>query len=121
MHVTGTATVAHGTLLVTTPARLVHGYLTPTPPDAHPLDSRRAAVAPLCAHQPGVDVEATKAAIRRVAAGLDGRLLRRSLRAVERDWQLRLLHERYENPGWHLTGPTKEAAWTTKPVSTSTA
>lgn len=121
MQVTATGTLAHGTLLVTTPARLVHAYLTPTPPDAGPLDSRRAVVAPLCAHQPAVDIWTTTAAIQRAATGLDGSLRRRSLRTLERSWQARLRHERYDNPAWHLTGRTKEAPWTTRPVSTSTA
>src|SRR6516164_10372625 len=40
------ATLAHATLLVTTPAARVRAFLTPAPPDRRPLDSRRSPVLP---------------------------------------------------------------------------
>lgn len=121
MQVTGTGTLAHATLLVTTRAPLVGAYLTAAPPDSHPLDSRRASVAPLRAHEPTVDIESATAAVRLVAATYHGPSLPRLLRATERHWQARLLHERYDHPSWHLTGRPREASWTTRPASTSTA
>src|SRR5215470_10048282 len=39
--ITRGATLAHATLLVTTPAARAGAFLAPAPPDAHPLDSRR--------------------------------------------------------------------------------
>jgi lipoate-protein ligase A len=121
MQVTGTGTLAHATLLVTTRAALVGAYLLAAPPDPHPLDSRRAPVAPLRAHQPTIDIASATAAVRLVAAAYDGPLRPRPVRAAERYWQARLLHERYDDPSWHLTGHPREASWTTRPASTSTA
>ena len=50
-------------------------------------------VAPLRADQPTVDIESATAAIRLVSATLDRPLRPRLLRAAERRWQARLLHE----------------------------
>ncbi len=121
MHVTGTGTLAHATLLVTTRAQLVGAYLAARPLDPQPLDSRRAPVAPLRAHQPSVDIRSAAAAVRHVAASHDGPLFPRLPRAAERHWQARLLRERYDHPSWHLTGRPRETPWTTRLASTSTA
>lgn len=121
MQVTGTGTLAHATLLVTTRAPLVGAYLAAAPRDPHPLDSRRAPVAPLRAQAPTVDIDSATAAVRRAAAAYDGPLRPRPVRATERHWQARLSHERYDHPSWHLTGRPREASWTTRPASTSTA
>lgn len=121
MQVTGTGTLAHATLLVTSQVALVGAYLAATPQDPHPLDSRRAPVAPLRAHQRNVDIGSATAAVRVVAAGYGGPLQSRPVRAAERQWQARLLHERYDRPSWHLSGRSREAPWTTRPASTSTA
>jgi lipoate---protein ligase len=121
MQVTGTGTLAHATLLVTTPAQLAGAYLAATPPDPQPLDSHRAPVAPLRAHQPSVDIRSAAAAVRHVAASHDGPLLPRLPRPAEHQWQARLLRERYDHPSWHLTGRPRETPWTTRLVSTSTA
>jgi lipoate-protein ligase A len=121
MQVTGTGTLAHATLLVTTRAQLVSAYLAATPSDPQPLDSRRAPVAPLRAHKSSVDIKAAVAAVRLVAASHYVPPLPRRPRAAERHWQARLRHERYDHPSWHLTGRSRETPWTTRLASTSTA
>lgn len=116
--VTREGTVAHATLLVTTPPARVQAYLTPAPPDRHSLDSRRSPVLPLCAHDPALDVAACRQALLAEAASRYGPLSPRPPRPAERRWQTRLLAERYRQDSWHRTGQPKtsqEAAWTTRP------
>ena len=119
-HVTRAGSLAHATLLVTTPAALVHAYLAPAPADTHPLDSRRAPVGPLSDYDPEVDISVTCAAVLAVMAARSGGLSLRRARTAERRWCERLLRERYRDPAWHLTGRPKEAPWTTRPVSICT-
>ncbi len=106
--VTRDGTLAHATLLVTTPAGRVHAYLTPAPADRRPLDSHRSPALPLCAHNPALDITACRQAVLAEAASRYGRLLPRPLRPAERRWQARLLAERYRRDSWHRTGQPKE-------------
>jgi len=75
--VTRDGTLAHATLLMTTPADRIQAYLTPAPPDPHPLDSHRSA-RPLCAHNPALDVTARLAGQRFVMMVVTGSPNRRS-------------------------------------------
>lgn len=118
--VTRDGTLAHATLLVTTPAGRVQAYLAPAPPDRHPLDSHRSPALPLCAHDPALDITACRQAVLAEAASRYGRLSPRAPRPAERRWQARLLAERYRHDSWHRTGRPKEASWTTRPVLSST-
>src|SRR6266851_1940151 len=118
--VTRDGTLAHATLLVTTPAGRVQAYLTPAPPDRRPLDSHRSPALPLCAHDPALDITACRQAVLAEAASRYGRLSPRAPRLAERRWQARLLAERYRHDSWHRTGQLKEASWTTRPVLSST-
>jgi lipoate-protein ligase A len=118
--VTRDGTLAHATLLVTTPADRVQAYLAPAAPDRHPLDSHRSPALPLCAHDPALDITACRRAVLAAAASRYGRLSPRPLRPAERRWQARLLAERYRHESWHRTGQPKEASWTTRPVLSST-
>ena len=118
--VTQGGTLAHATLLVTTPAERVHAYLAPAPPDRRPLDSHRSPVLPLCAHDPALDIAACWRAVLAEAASRYGRLAPRAPHPAERRWQARLLAERYRLDSWHRSGPLKEASWTTRPVLSST-
>jgi len=119
-HVTRNGSLAHATLLVTTPAAQVGAFLTPAPADHHPADSRRGPVA--CLRELGCDigVAAARGAVLAEAARRYGPLRRRPPDAAENRWQQRLLAERYRIDSWHLTGRTKEAQWTTRPVLTCT-
>jgi lipoate-protein ligase A len=118
--VTRDGTLAHATLLVTTPADRVQAYLTPAPPDRHPLDSHRSPALPLCAHNQSLDITACRRAVLAEAASRYGRLSLRPLRPAERRWRARLLAERYRHDSWHRTGQLKEASWTTRPGLSST-
>jgi lipoate-protein ligase A len=118
--VTRDGSVAHATLLVTTPAALVGAFLAPAPDDHHPTDSRRSPVAALRDLGCDIDVGAARGAVLAEAARRYGRLRRRPRSAAENRWQERLLAERYRIDSWHLTGRTKEAQWTTRPVLTCT-
>jgi lipoate---protein ligase len=119
-HVTRDGSLAHATLLVTTPAAQVGAFLTPAPAGHHPTDSRRSPVA--CLRELGCDIGAAAArgAMLAEAARRYGPLRRRPPDAAENRWQQRLLAERYRIDSWHLTGRTKEAQWTTRPVLTCT-
>lgn len=108
--VTRDGSVAHATLLVTTPARLVRAYLAPARADTRPCDSHRAPVAPLCELSPGLGVSECRAAVLAEAAARHGTLAPRALRAAERRWRDRLLADRYRDPRWHLTGAARPAA-----------
>jgi len=119
------ATLAHATLLVTTPAARVRGFLAPAPPDAHPLDSRRSPVLPLCQMAHGMSVATARSLVLAEAAKRYGPLIPRPVSAAEMGWQKRLLMQRYGNGTWHRTGRapmerTEEAEWTTKPVASCT-
>jgi lipoate---protein ligase len=103
--VTRRGSLAHATLLVTTPAADVVSYLAPAPHDPHPLDSRRVQVRPLCERRPALDIAVTQTAVLAAAASRYGVLLPRPPRADEHRWFERLLIERYRDPAWHLTGP----------------
>ena len=119
-HVTREGSLAHATLLVTTPAARVGAFLTPAPGERHPTDSHRSPVASLRELGCGIDAAGARAAVLAEAARRHGPLRRRPPRAAENRWQERLLAERYRIDSWHLTGRTEEAQWTTKPVLTCT-
>jgi lipoate-protein ligase A len=124
--VTRDATLAHATLLVTTPAARVVAFLAPAPPDAHPLDSRRSPVLPLCEMVPGLCVVTARSLVLAEAVKRYGLLTSRPATAAEMGWQRRLLELRYGSSTWHMTGRapverTEEAEWTTKPVASCTA
>ena len=119
------ATLAHATLLVTTPAARVRAFLAPTPPDTHPLDSRRSPVMPLCQVVHGMSVATARSLVLAEAAKRYGPLVPRPVSTAERDWQKRLLTQRYRNGTWHMTGRApaernEEAEWTTRPVGNCT-
>jgi len=118
--VTRDGTLAHATLLVSTPAERIQAYLAPAPPDRRPGDSRRSATVPLHALDFALDVPACQRAVLAEAAARYGPLAPRAPRDAERRWQERLLAERYRQDSWHRTGRPKEASWTRKPVLIST-
>ena len=64
-HVTRDGSLAHATLLVTTPAARVGAFLTPAPGERHPTDSQRSPVASLRELGCGIDVAGARAAVRR--------------------------------------------------------
>jgi len=102
-------------------AAQVGAFLTPAPADHHPTDSRRSPVA--CLRDLGCDigVAGVRGAALAEAARRYGPLRRRPPDAAENRWQQRLLlAERYRIESWHLTGRTKEAQWTIRPVLTCT-
>jgi lipoate-protein ligase A len=125
---TRTASLAHATLLVTTPADRVLAFLRPAPPDPHPLDSHRSPVRPLSDLAGGFTVPAAREAVLAAAARRYGPLAPRPLRAAERQWQQRLLAERYRDGEWHRAGRLRpaggmkeeEAQWTTRPAASCT-
>jgi lipoate---protein ligase len=119
-HLTRDGSLAHATLLVTTPAARVGAFLTPAPDEHHPADSRRSPVAALRDLGRELSVAAAHGAVAAEAARRYGPLRRRARSAAENRWQRRLLAERYRIDSWHLTGRTEEAQWTTKPVLTCT-
>jgi lipoate-protein ligase A len=119
-HLTRDGTLAHATLLVTTPAARVGAYLTPAPDRPRPTDSRRSPVAALRDLGCDIGVTGARGAVLAQAARRYGRLRPRPPSAAEARWQERLLAERYRIDSWHLTGRTEEAQWTTKPVLTCT-
>jgi lipoate---protein ligase len=96
--------LAHATMLVTTPAARVDRYLAPAPEDPRPFDSRRAPVRPLCDHDPALNIATARDAVLAAAASRYGPLSPRPLRAVEERWFERLLGERYLDAAWHATG-----------------
>ena len=106
---TRSGSLAHATLLVTTPAARVLRFLAPAPASPRPLDSRRAPVRPLRDHDPALGMEAARSAVLAVAASRYGGLSARAPRAAERRWHERLLAERYTDPGWHMTGRPNQA------------
>jgi lipoate---protein ligase len=113
-HLTRDATLAHATLLVTTPAARVRGFLAPAPPDAHPLDSRRTPVLPLCHMAHGMSVATARSLVLAEAAERYGPLIPRPISATEMGWQRQLMELRYGSGTWHTTGRapverTKEA------------
>jgi lipoate---protein ligase len=117
---TRAAALAHATLLVTTPASRIRAFLTPAPPDAHPLDSRRSPVAPLSDIVPGICVATARNLVLAEAAERYGPLLPRAASAAEMRWQRLLLAQRYASDTWHRTGRTpvrrtEEAEWTKRP------
>jgi lipoate---protein ligase len=120
-HLTGDGSLAHATLLVTTPAAQVGAFLTPAPDQPHPSDSRRSPVGSLRELGCDIGVAAARGAVLAEAARRYGPLRPRPRSAAEIRWQERLLAERYRIDSWHLTGRTKEAQWTTRPVLTCTA
>ena len=119
------ATLAHATLLVTTPAARVGAFHAPAPPDTHPLDSRRSPVLPLCEMVHGLCVATARSLVLAEAAKRYGPLAPRPVTVAEMGWQRRLLALRYGSGTWHATGRapverTKEAEWTTRPVASCT-
>ena len=119
-HVSRDGSLAHATLLVTTPAARVGAFLTPAPTEHHPTDSQRSPVASLRELGCGIGVAGARAAVTAEAARRHGPLRRRPPGAAEERWRRQLLAERYRIDSWHLTGRTEEAQWTTKPVLTCT-
>jgi lipoate---protein ligase len=122
---THAATLAHATLLVTTPAARVRAFLAPAPPDSHPLDSRRSSVLPLCELVRGMSVPAARRLVLAEAARRYGPLVPRDVSAAEICWQERLMARRYGSGTWHTTGRTpaertKEPQWTTRPAKSCT-
>lgn len=101
---TRAATLAHATLLVTTPAARVRAFLAPAPPDTHPLDSRRSPVLPLCQVVHGMSVATARSLVLAEAAKRYGPLIPRPVSTAERGWQKRLLTQRYGNGTWHRMG-----------------
>jgi len=125
-HLTRGATLAHATLLVTTPAARVQAFLAPAPPDTHPLDSRRSPVLPLREMVPGMCVATARSLVLAEATKRYGLLTSRPATVAEMGWQRRLLALRYGSGTWHTTGRApveraEEAEWTTKPVASCTA
>jgi lipoate---protein ligase len=118
--VTRDGSLAHATLLVTTPATRVGAFLTPAPGDTHPADSRRSPVAALRELGCELSVAAIRAAVLAEAARRHGPLRRRPPNDGETGWQRRLLAERYRMDSWHLMGRTEEEKWTTRHVLTCT-
>jgi lipoate-protein ligase A len=121
--VTRDGSLAHATLLVSTPAARVGAFLTPAPAEPRPADSRRSPVAALRELGCGLSLAAARGAVAAEAARRFGPLRPRPPSDAERRWQERLLVERYRVSSWHLTGRTgraKEAQWTTRPVLTCT-
>jgi len=124
-HLTRAATLAHATLLVTTPAARVLAFLAPAPPDSHPLDSRRSPVLPLSDLVSGMNVPAARSLVLAEAADRYGQLTPRPVTAAETCWQRRLMAQRYGSSAWHTTGRaptmrTEETQWTTRPALTCT-
>ncbi len=107
---TRAATLAHATLLVTTPADRVRKFLAPAPTEVRPLDSRRSPVLPLCDLAPGLSVDAARGLVRAEAAERYGALAPRPVSAEELHWQRRLLAQRYTSAAWHATGRVAVAA-----------
>jgi lipoate-protein ligase A len=120
-HVTRDGSLAHATLLVTTPAARVSAFLTPAPAEHHPADSRRSPVASLRDLGCDFSMAEARSAVLAEAARRYGAPRRRIRSAAENRWQRRLLAERYRLDSWHMTGRTEEARWTTRPVLTCTA
>jgi lipoate-protein ligase A len=119
------AALAHATLLVTTPATRVAAFLAPAPADAHPSDSRRTPVLPLCKMSHGISVATARGLVLVEAAKRYGPLTPRPATAAEMGWQRQLMELRYGSGTWHATGRapverTKEAQWTTRPVASCT-
>ncbi len=117
---TRASTLAHATLLVTTPASRVWAFLTPAPLDARPLDSRRSPVAPLSEIAPGMCTATARDLVLAGAAERYGPLTLRPVSAAEMRWQQLLLAQRYASGTWHRTGRTplrrtEEAEWTKRP------
>ncbi|MGH3119460.1 MAG: lipoate--protein ligase family protein [Streptosporangiaceae bacterium] len=117
---TRAATLAHATLLVTTPASRIRAFLTSAPPDTRPLDSRRSPVAPLSELAPGMCVAAARDLVLAEAAQRYGPLAPRPVSAAEMRWQRLLLAQRYTSQAWHRTGRTplvrtEETEWTRRP------
>lgn len=123
--ITRTATLAHATLLVTTPAARVGAFLAPAPPDSHPLDSRRSPVLPLREMARGASVPAVRSLVLAEAVRRYGPLDPRGVSTAEMCCQERLIAQRYGSGTWHLLGrapaeQTEEARWTTRPAWTCT-
>src|SRR4029077_2233685 len=83
--------VAHATLLVTTPAARVGAFLTPAPAEQRPTDSQRSPVAPLRELDCGIALAGARAAVTAEAARRHGPLRRRPPGAAEERWRRRVL------------------------------
>lgn len=101
---TRAATLAHATLLVTTPVSRIGAFLAPAPPDTQALDSRRSPVLPLSEMAHSAGVAAVRALVLAEAAERYGPLWSRPPNANEICWQEWLLARRYRNGAWHATG-----------------
>src|SRR5215470_2882568 len=88
-HVTRDGSLAHATLLVTTPAARVGAFLTSAPAERHPTDSRRSPVASLRELGSGIGVAGARAAVAAEAARRHGPLRRRATGAAEERWRRR--------------------------------
>lgn len=98
------ATLAHATLLVSTPPTAVGEYLTPAPAEPHPLDSHRSPVVALAGLDPAVTVPAARQAVLAEVAHRAGGLRPRPLTGGERQRWRELTAHRYRRPAWHATG-----------------
>jgi lipoate-protein ligase A len=103
-HVTSGGSLAHGTLLLSTPPAAVLAYLAPPPPDPRPLDSHRSPVVALSDLDPAVTIRGARRAVLAEAAARFGALRPRRLTAAEREWWARLAASRYTCPDWHRSG-----------------
>src|SRR5262249_40683033 len=97
--------LAHATLLVTTPAAQVGAFLAPAPDDPGPTDSRRSPVAAL--HDLGCDigVAAARGAVLAEAARRYGPLRRRPRSAAQNPRPEALLAGPHPLHSWPLTAP----------------
>lgn len=120
---TAVGSLAHASVLVSTPGWVVDTYLAAGPAVGHPLDSARCQVASLRDHGFMVDVEDVKVAVVAALTWRLGCLVRRELTETERGWVKRLLASRYGDPVWHLGADVgkRQEAWIVRHGSSFTA
>lgn len=118
--VTRTASLAHATVLVTTPAEQASTYLLPTLAERQPPDSVRPPVLPLVEHLPGVDLATAGAAVAEAASRRYGPTHSRPPHPAELHWRDLLLAARYLHTAWHLTGASTQVRRMTKPALSAT-
>jgi lipoate---protein ligase len=105
--VTRTASLAHATILVTTPADLVATYLLPGPVKRQPHDSVCAPARPIVEHLPGIDLATAGRFVAEAVSRRHGPTRDRPPRPSELHWRDLLLAARYLHTSWHLTGASK--------------
>ncbi|TCP57340.1 lipoate-protein ligase A [Tamaricihabitans halophyticus] len=97
--------LAHSTLLVSSNPELVTRYLTPTPEQAHPLDSERSPVTTLAAH--GIGGYPDNLVIDAMSREL-GTAIHRGPNEAELAQEQLLMHSRYGFSPWHLSGRARQ-------------